>query len=99
LNLTIGAWWTNVGIDPTIPARALWLETHPLPTISNKTRVGGATSVINNSDLGNAGQRSRRRTPNVETNPNGKPVAFQIEANRRNARKSSRRRSIKEATK
>jgi hypothetical protein len=68
------AWWTNLGIDPTNPA--LWLETHPLPTISNKTRVEGPTFVINNSDLGNAGQRPRRRTPNVETNPNGKPVAF-----------------------
>jgi hypothetical protein len=27
------AWWTNAGIDPTINARALWLETHPLPTV------------------------------------------------------------------
>ena len=25
------AWWQNVGIDPTVTARALWLETHPLP--------------------------------------------------------------------
>jgi hypothetical protein len=27
------AWWKNAGVDPTIIARALWLETHPLPTI------------------------------------------------------------------
>ena len=27
------AWWKNAGVDPTITARALWLETHPLPTI------------------------------------------------------------------
>jgi hypothetical protein len=26
------AWWTKVGIDPAVPARALWLESHPLPT-------------------------------------------------------------------
>jgi hypothetical protein len=26
------AWWGRVGIDPTIAARALWIETHPLPT-------------------------------------------------------------------
>jgi hypothetical protein len=26
------AWWKEAGIDPTILARALWLETHPLPT-------------------------------------------------------------------
>src|SRR5262249_16237292 len=25
------AWWENVGIDPTVSARALWLKTHPLP--------------------------------------------------------------------
>jgi hypothetical protein len=24
------AWWKNAGVDPTIAARALWLETHPL---------------------------------------------------------------------
>jgi hypothetical protein len=27
------AWWTNIGIDPTGPARVLWLKTHPLPSI------------------------------------------------------------------
>jgi hypothetical protein len=26
------AWWQKAGIDPTTSARALWLETHPLPT-------------------------------------------------------------------
>jgi hypothetical protein len=26
------AWWQKVGLDPTEAARALWLETHPLPT-------------------------------------------------------------------
>lgn len=26
------AWWTKVGIDPKPKARALWLQTHPLPT-------------------------------------------------------------------
>jgi|GEM_PF-360218 len=26
------AWWRKVGIDPADAARALWLETHPLPT-------------------------------------------------------------------
>jgi hypothetical protein len=47
------AWWTNVDIDPTIAARALWLETHPLPTGSDKTCIEGPTSVVNNSDLRN----------------------------------------------
>jgi hypothetical protein len=27
------AWWKNAGVDPTITAGALWLETHPRPTI------------------------------------------------------------------
>jgi hypothetical protein len=26
-------WWKTAGIDPAITARALWLETRPLPTI------------------------------------------------------------------
>jgi hypothetical protein len=25
------AWWRKIGVDPTIAARAMWLETHPLP--------------------------------------------------------------------
>jgi len=29
------AWWKKVGIDPTVPARALWLESHPLPKASD----------------------------------------------------------------
>jgi hypothetical protein len=29
------AWWKNAGVDPTITARTLWLETHPLPAISD----------------------------------------------------------------
>ena len=31
------AWWTKTGIDPTVPARRLWLETHPLPKASDIT--------------------------------------------------------------
>ena len=29
--------------------RALWLETHPLPTISDQRRIEGKTSVVGNS--------------------------------------------------
>jgi hypothetical protein len=25
------AWWEEVGIDPSVNARALWLKSHPLP--------------------------------------------------------------------
>ena len=29
-------WWRKVGIDPTVPARVLWLQTHPLPRSSDQ---------------------------------------------------------------
>jgi ERF superfamily protein len=32
-------WWSKAGIDPTIQARALWLQTHPLPATSDKTSI------------------------------------------------------------
>ena len=33
------AWWKKAGIDPIVTARALWLTTHPLPTISDQARL------------------------------------------------------------
>jgi hypothetical protein len=68
------AWWNKIGIDPTVAARALWMETHPLPTISDKK-----TSVVNERDLRNAeqGRRPRRRGPNVETKPFEKTINTQ----------------------
>ena len=38
-------WWKKAGIVPTVAARALWLETHPLPTTPNETGIDGATSI------------------------------------------------------
>jgi hypothetical protein len=38
------AWWKNVGIDPSITARALWLDTHPLP--SAQTPQAGAVTTL-----------------------------------------------------
>jgi ERF superfamily len=70
-------WWSKAGIDPTIIARALWLQTHPLPPILEKTRADeGPTSAVNNSDLRNAsdGRRSLRG-PNSKTNPIEKAAA------------------------
>jgi ERF superfamily len=34
------AWWKKVGVDPTVPARALWLKNHPLPTASGNHQSG-----------------------------------------------------------
>jgi hypothetical protein len=31
------AWWQKVGLDPTIAARMLWLQTHPLSTATSFT--------------------------------------------------------------
>jgi len=31
-----GDWWRKVGIDPTVQARVLWLQTHPLPRSSDQ---------------------------------------------------------------
>jgi hypothetical protein len=39
------AWWKNAGVDPTITARGLWLETHPLPTRPDEIGIAGATSL------------------------------------------------------
>jgi hypothetical protein len=33
-------------IDPNVAARALWLETHPLPSMSEETRVAAETTLI-----------------------------------------------------
>jgi ERF superfamily len=37
------AWWNKSGIDPTPAARALWLKTHPLPSI-----IGAVRSNVQN---------------------------------------------------
>ena len=33
-----GVWWKKADIDPTLNARALWLQTHPLPETSANKR-------------------------------------------------------------
>jgi hypothetical protein len=61
------------GIDPTLAARALWLKTHPLPTIADQTRSEGPTSVVGNDnrDLMSAKRHRppRNRIQNSETKP------------------------------
>ena len=38
------AWWQRAGIDPTVTARKLWLETHPLPAARAETAKGQKTN-------------------------------------------------------
>jgi hypothetical protein len=57
------AWWRKAGIDPTVTARTLWLQTRPLPTTSDNIGIGGTISSA-------AGDRSvSRRRPNYRTKP------------------------------
>jgi len=71
------AWWRKVGVDPTVVARALWLESHPLPTGQKHSSVGVANSpaagpndqvkVKNSRQAG--GCRARPRTKAIEDKP------------------------------
>ena len=64
------AWWKKTGIDPAVPARALWLETHPLPTASDKNGIDGATSLAAVGTRQRTGKRDRpisKRGPKYET--------------------------------
>ncbi len=57
------AWWRKAGIDPTVPARVLWLESHPLPIAAaggNANQNGGSGKTHGQAGL--AG-------PNNETKP------------------------------
>ena len=64
------AWWTKAGIDPTIPARALWLESHPLPTASDETDLKGTTDLpaINTEDS-RRDRRTGKEGPKYKTKP------------------------------
>jgi hypothetical protein len=60
------AWWKKVAIDPTAAARALWLETHPLPAVSDKARENPTSVFVSKvrHDL-----PPRKQDPNCETKP------------------------------
>jgi hypothetical protein len=60
-------WWNKAGIDPNAAARALWLETHPLPTIPDQTSIEGPTSVVHKH--ARLDRRPRRLGPEDETKP------------------------------
>jgi Protein of unknown function (DUF968) len=65
------AWWIKAGIDPTVPARALWLETHPLPTASHKTGLDGTTA---HPAVGTGDSKRDRRTGNGGPKYKTKPI-------------------------
>jgi len=66
------AWWRKAGIDPTVTARALWLQTRPLPTTSDKIGIGGTipSAAVGSDDRNSEGDRPvSRRRPNYKTKP------------------------------
>ena len=61
------AWWQKAGIDPTVTARALWLETHPLTDSANgvKSPPGSRQNPIGEPLDGSA---AANRGPNTKAN-------------------------------
>ena len=69
-----GGWWTKAGIDPAVAARALWLETHPLPAIAG---LDAASGVANRSDQRKTRHDRPPGRPNDATKSIDKPAASQ----------------------
>ena len=67
------AWWKNAGVDPTSTARALWLETHPLPTSADKMGTESSTSV---AAVGADQRNAKRDRPISKPGPNDKTKPF-----------------------
>jgi hypothetical protein len=66
------AWWKNAGVDPTIAARSLWLETHPLPTTVHKMDGESATplaAVGTDQRNANSDRPMRKQGQNSKTKP------------------------------
>ena len=53
-------WWRKAGTDPTVQARALWLQTHALPMNSDESA---------DQDSGKRQRPTGKRSPIGETNP------------------------------
>ena len=65
------AWWQKVGLDPVVSARVLWLNTHPLPAISEKTNKPAISVVDAGGDQTNPkrGRPLRNRGAIYKTKP------------------------------
>ena len=69
------AWWRKSGIDPTVAARVLWLETHPLSSgpgsaladAQNSPTIGAGDGVtVAKTDGRKGGRRTNRKTKSVK---------------------------------
>jgi hypothetical protein len=66
------AWWKTAGLDSTVAARALWLETHPLATAADRKRE--LTNIAVASTDKKSAKRDRpvsKRGSYYKTNPIG----------------------------
>jgi len=57
-------WWRNAGIDPTVTARVLWFESHPLPT--GPAILPVETSTSGTTDLSDAKRERPFRSQSVK---------------------------------
>jgi hypothetical protein len=65
-------WWKKLMIDPTLAARFLWLETHPLPQVLDNAGRGNVTTPSNDVTDTNVGKRrppASRGAANYKTKP------------------------------
>jgi hypothetical protein len=62
-------WWKNAGLDPTVTARALWLETHPLPTTVSSESATSLAAVDIDQRNAKRGRPISERGPNDKTKP------------------------------
>jgi len=66
------AWWENIGIDPTVTARSLWLKSHPLPAdlgASRRKRAIGTSRVTDDSSLGLAEANDKTKPKPIPSAP------------------------------
>jgi hypothetical protein len=77
-----GAWWQKAGVDPTVVARALWLESHPLPTGPGQLSAGqenslaaGLTDQVEVKSSPTRGGRTHRKTKASEGKASPRVVA------------------------
>ena len=64
------AWWAKTGIDPSAPARALWLQTHPLPTGSKHDGLNGTpTRLVTDQEDAKLTRPLNKRGRNYKTKP------------------------------
>ena len=71
------AWWKKAGIDPTIGACSLWLETHPLPTATAQT---GSESAISAALSGTAQRSTGVISRSANERPNDKARHWTIDS-------------------